>query len=201
MSLRVIGAGLPRTGTTSLSLALEHLLGGRCNNMSAIEGHPFNLGEGWQQALSTGTTNWENVFEGYVAAVDWPASHFYKHLSEVYPDAPVVLSMRNSAQEWYESLSATILPVARMALADDWTDGRDLLTLFEQFTGTSDWDNPEVLKASYEKHNQAVLNSISKDRLLVWKASDGWEALCKALKVPVPDMPFPWANKREDWRN
>jgi hypothetical protein len=201
MTLRVIGAGLPRTGTTSLSLALEHLLGGRCNNMSAIEGHPFSLGEGWQRALATGTSNWEQVFEGYVAAVDWPASHFYKHLSEVYPDAPIILSMRNSAQEWLESFNATILPVARMALAEDWTDGRDLLTLFEQFTGTSNWDNPEVLKASYEKHNEAVIQGIPKERLLIWKASDGWVALCEALKLPVPDMPFPWANKREDWRN
>jgi hypothetical protein len=201
MGLQVIGAGLPRTGTSSLSLALEQLLGGHCNNMSEIEGHPFNLGEGWQTALATGTTDWDKVFEGYKAAVDWPASHFCKHLSEVYPNAAIILSLRDNAQAWYESMNATVLPVARMALADDWTDGRDLLTLFKQFTGTNDWDNAELLKASYERHNNDMRQSLPKHRLLEWRASEGWQPLCEALNIPVPDMPFPWVNKRSDWKN
>src|SRR5688572_28896365 len=156
MKLKVIGAGLTRTGTTSLSLALGKLLNGTVNNMSAIEGHPFNLGQGWQTALAGGKPDWDSVFEGYVAAVDWPASAFWQELSKVYPDALIILSRRDSAQQWYESMSATILPVAREALADGWTGGRDLLTLFEGFTGTSQWDDAEILKAAYERHNAAV---------------------------------------------
>ncbi|HEX2619876.1 MAG TPA: sulfotransferase, partial [Phototrophicaceae bacterium] len=87
MSLRVIGAGLPRTGTASLSQALEKLLGGRCYHMSVIPGHPFDLGDTWDQALKGGIPDWDKEFEGFTAAVDFPASLFWHKLSQVYPDA------------------------------------------------------------------------------------------------------------------
>jgi hypothetical protein len=52
MNLRVVGAGLPRTGTDSLRNALGQLLGGTCYHMREIPGHPFNLGDGWNCALA-----------------------------------------------------------------------------------------------------------------------------------------------------
>ena len=76
MTLRVVGAGLPRTGTASLVIALERLLGGRCYHLRVSPGHPFNLGDGWDLALAGGTPNWDEVFQGFVAEVDWPASMF-----------------------------------------------------------------------------------------------------------------------------
>src|SRR5688500_18304876 len=96
MPLRVVGAGLPRTGTSSLTIALEHLLSGRIHHMSAIPGHPFDLGTGWNQALAGEMPDWEQLLDGYVAAVDWPASMFWRQLSETYPDALVLLSVRDS---------------------------------------------------------------------------------------------------------
>ncbi len=95
MNLRVVGAGLPRTGTASLVIAPERLLGGRCYHMSMIPGHPFNLGPGWDLALSGGAPDWNEVFKGFVAAVDWPASMFWHELSDAYPDALVLLSTRD----------------------------------------------------------------------------------------------------------
>ncbi len=198
-NLRVVGAGLPRTGTSSLRQALEHLLGGKCCHMSALPGHPFNLGAGWQQALESGATDWDAVMEGYVAAVDWPASQFWRDLHTANPDALVLLSRRASAEDWYGSLEATILPVTRPALAPGWNEGRDLITLFERFTGTAYWDDPAALMDAYERHNAAVRQTVPPERLLEWRAADGWEPICKALSLPVPDMPFPWANRREDW--
>ncbi len=138
MSLRIVGAGLPRTGTSSLRVALEELLGGPCLHMSAIPGHPFDLGVGWQAALTGHPTDWHELTAGFVAAVDWPASHFWQELSDANPDALVLLSVRESAQVWWESMNATVLPVARMALAAGWTDRRDLLTLMECFVGADD---------------------------------------------------------------
>src|SRR5688572_30110173 len=125
MKLRVIGAGLPRTSTTSLSLALGKLLNGQVNNMSAIEGHPFNLGEGWQTAVAEGKPDSAKAFGGFIAAGDWPASACWQELSEAYPDALIILSSRDSAQQWYETMSATILPVARETFANAWTGGHD----------------------------------------------------------------------------
>lgn len=199
MTLRVVGAGLPRTGTASLSIALEHLLGGRCYHMRAIPGHPFDLGDGWNQALAGETVDWGQVFEGYTAAVDWPTSMFWRELSAAYPEALVLLSVRDTAETWWRSANETILPVARTALAPGWNDGRDLLDLLERFTGAQHWDDPATLMAAYERHNAEVRETVPRQRLLEWRASDGWEPLCRALGLPAPDMPFPWTNRRSEW--
>jgi hypothetical protein len=199
MALKVIGAGLPRTATTSLGLALDQLLGGQRHHMSAIPGHPFDLGEEWSIALTGGTPDWEKVFSSYVAAVDWPASAFWREISDYYPDSLVILSARDNAQKWYESMSATILPVARMALSPDWSGRRHLIDLFERFTGTTEWDDAGILIAAYERHNAEVRAAVPSARLLEWNAREGWTPLCQALGKPLPDQPFPWVNKREDW--
>jgi hypothetical protein len=199
MNLRVIGAGLPRTGTHSLKLALEHLLGGRCYHMSELPGHPFDLGPRWNLALAGERPDWNELLSNYIATVDWPASMLWRELSEVYPDALVLLSIRDTAETWWQSANETILPVARRALAPDWKQGRGLLDLLERFTGRKGWDDPTTLMAAYERHNNDVRDAIPQNRLLVWNASDGWAPLCKPLNLPVPDDPFPWVNRRSEW--
>jgi len=197
--LRVVGAGLPRTGTHSLKDALERLLGGRCYHMSIIPGHPYDLGPGWQTALAGGSPDWDELLDGYVASVDWPASAFWEPLSAANPDAVILLSQRDSAATWYSSLAATVLPATRAALDPDWNQGTDVLMLAERFTGTPDWDSPEALIAAYERHNDHVRRTAPPDRLLEWRPGDGWNPICEALGLPVPSEPFPWTNRREDW--
>ncbi|MEZ4860402.1 MAG: sulfotransferase [Caldilineaceae bacterium] len=197
MSLTIIGAGLPRTGTTSLRQALEQLLGGRCYHMSVIPGHPFDLGAGWDQALADETPDWAQVFAGFVAAVDWPASLFWHELSAAYPNALVLLSTRDSAATWLASAEATILPYARMPLATDWNGGRGLTQLFERFTGSKQWDDPALLMAAHDRHNAAVRQAIPAHRLIEWRTGADWEPICRSLGLAIPDQPFPWTNRRE----
>jgi hypothetical protein len=199
MAPRVVGAGLPRTATHSLEEALEEVLGGTCLHMRKLPNHPFDLGERWRMALRGDDPGWSTILDGYTAAVDWPTSQYWRELSAAYPDALVLLSVRESVEEWWRSVEATILPYARMCAAPDWTEGRDLATLFERFTGTSDWDDPATLMAAYERHNAAVREAVPADRLVEWRAAGGWEPICAALGVPVPARPFPWRNKRSEW--
>lgn len=198
-TFRVIGAGLPRTGTHSQTIALELLLHGKCLHMRKLPGHPFDLGEGWRAALADQPIQWSQLLAGYVATVDWPASLFWKELREVHPEALVLLSMRDSPETWWQSVNSTILPIARMALAPDWKDHRDIVTLLERFTGTHQWDDPGILMAAYERHNESVRKTVPKDQLLEWRAEEGWEPLCRALDLPIPDEPFPWVNRRSEW--
>jgi hypothetical protein len=163
MNLRVVGAGLPRTGTNSLKLALEHLLGRRCYHMREIPGHPFDLGPGWALALAGGTPDWTELLNGYVATVDWPASMFWRVLNQANPDELVLLSVRDSAEMWWQSANETILPVARRALAPDWREGRGLLDLLERFIGSSHWDDPATLMTAYEQHNEEVKRQFLRD--------------------------------------
>ncbi|MBI1879901.1 MAG: hypothetical protein HYR94_17050 [Chloroflexi bacterium] len=117
----------------------------------------------------------------------------------MYPDALVLLSVRDTAETWWQSANETFLPIARMALAPDWNEGRGLLDLLEQFTAGKPWDDPATLQATYERHNAEVRQTVPRCRLLEWRATEGWAPLCRALGVPVPDLPFPWVNRRSDW--
>jgi hypothetical protein len=199
--LRVVGAGLPRTGTASLHIALGHLLGGRCCHMSEIDGHPFDLGPQWDTALSGGTPDWDVAFDGYVAGVDWPTSAFWEPISAAYPEALVLLSTRENTRTWLESLHATVLPFARRREIDSQSVGPDLQRLFEHFTGrpTPEWDDPDLLAAAYERHNDHVRTTVAADRLIDWQPGDGWGPICAGLGLPVPDLEFLWVNRREGW--
>jgi hypothetical protein len=175
------------------------LIGGDSYHMSVIPGHPFDLGTGWDLALAGGTPNWDSLFEGYSAAVDWPASMFWRDISAACPDALILLSTRDSAETWLQSVEATFMQYARMATAPDWPQGRGLAQLMERFAGAPAWDDPALLMAAHDRWNAAVRATAPPDRLIDMRAADGWEPLCQALNVPVPDAPFPWVNRREDW--
>jgi hypothetical protein len=105
VTLRVVGAGLGRTGTSSLKLALERLLDGRCHHMSGVLADPGHHLPLWAPVLSGEEVDWEEVFAGYVAAVDFPAAGFWREISQAFPDAVVVLSTR-PADTWYRSAAS-----------------------------------------------------------------------------------------------
>src|SRR5690349_5268057 len=101
MTVRVVGAGLGRTGTTSLKVALEDLLGGPCYHMLAVReraGDP----DAWGDAYDGRLPDWRAFFDGYAAVVDWPAAPFWREISEAFPDAVILLSTRD-ADDWWRS--------------------------------------------------------------------------------------------------
>lgn len=168
--------------------------------MSAIPGHPFDLGADWDRALAGDAVDWPAVLQRYVAVVDWPASAFWREISATHPDALVLLSVRENAQTWWESLEATVLPAARMSQAPEWKEGRALIQLLERFTGSRRWDDRALLMKAYDGHLAEVRETVSAGRLLEWRAEDGWLPLCRALDLPVPDEPFPWRGRRSESR-
>jgi hypothetical protein len=197
--LRIVGAGLPRTGTNSLKLALERLTGGRCYHMLEVSERP-GAAEIWRAAAEGNGADWDALLDGYVAAVDWPASAFWRELAAANPDAPVVLSQRASAEEWRRSVEATIA-VALTQTPDDpvIARGREMgRTLAYRFC--PEWPHPAAMRAAYERHNAEVRTEIAPERLVEWRPADGWEPLCAALGVPVPDEPFPRTNDAAGFR-
>jgi len=196
--LRVVGAGLPRTATRSLKDALELLLGGRCYHMAEVFQHLEDVPT-WRAAARGDAPDWSAFPPDCVAAVDWPASVFWRQLAHAHPDAVIVLSTRESAAKWWESADETILPVLRKPVEPEHEEWREMVhELFAREIGP-DWDDAERAQASYEAHNARVRSEAPAGRLLDWQARDGWEPLCQALGVPVPDEPFPRVNTREEW--
>ena len=198
--MRIVGAGLGRTGTMSLKLALEQLLDGPCYHMIEVFGRPDDVGV-WRRAVDGDLPDWPVFLADYSAAVDWPVAAFWRELSDAFPDAPVLLSTRRDADAWWKSASETIFTVGRRATPEG--PGADQLgmvhALFAQ-RFTPDWQDEAAAKAAYEAHNATVRATIPAARLVDWQPGDGWDPLCAALGVPVPDAPFPHANSTADFR-
>ncbi len=199
--MRIIGAGLPRTGTNSLKLALERLLGRPCYHMVEVFEHLDHVPT-WHAAIRGESVDWESVLGNYEAIVDWPGGALWRELMAAYPDALVLLSTRRDATTWLASARATVLdnsPENRME-DDPAVPGfepmlRDMVARFEP-----NWRDDTALLAAYDRHNAAVRSAVSPDRLVEWEAGAGWGPLCRALGVPVPAEQFPHVNAREDFR-
>jgi len=201
MTLRVVGAGLGRTGTMSLKQALEQLLGGRCYHMMETFGRPDDIPV-WHRAVDGEMPEWHAFLADYTTAVDWPVAAFWRELSDAFPDAVVLLSTRPT-DEWWTSANNTIFRIservapegepvaaAQLAMARDMLDKRF----------TPNWRDEAGAKAAYDAHNAEVRATIAASRLVEWHPGDGWGPLCDALDVPVPDSPFPHLNTTDDFR-
>lgn len=197
MTLRVVGAGFPRTGTKSLKEALELVLGGPCYHMVEVFDHLEHVPV-WREALRGQPPDWNGFLSGYVAAVDWPASAFWRDLAAANPDALIVLSVRDDAEEWWQSADRTIFTVTRRTEYEhqEWLDF--VHELLESHIGRP-WDDRSAAIAAYERHNADVRASVPPDRLLEWNASDGWKPICEALGIAPPDESFPHVNSTEEW--
>jgi Sulfotransferase domain len=194
MPLKLIGAGLGRTGTLSLKLALEQLGFGPCYHMTEVLMEP-SRGAGWVRAAE-GHPDWNAIFTGFQSTVDYPGCAFWRDLAQFYPAAKVLLSVR-SPQDWFDSTQQTIFseehnkPLVKSALSEFFAK-----TVFNPF-GDRIHDR-DFMIAAFERHNAEVAKAVPKNRLLVYEVTMGWPPLCKFLGVPIPDSPFPRVNSREE---
>lgn len=199
MTLKVIGAGLGRTGTNSLRIALNMLGIGPCHHMEeVIMNMPVQVPL-WQEAVD-GHPDWTAIYKGYSSAVDWPTAAFYNELSEVYPDAKFILTMR-SPESWTASFSETIYKFM------DGSDGAPphmqawikmgLAAISK--SGLPNGLSMTDLTKAFIAHNDAVKAVIPASRLLAFEVKQGWEPLCKYLGLAVPQEEFPKTNGREEF--
>jgi Sulfotransferase domain len=208
-SIKVIGAGLPRTGTLTQKLALEQLGFGPCYHWVNLLADLDQVGI-WNRALD-GESSWEEAFAGHGCTVDWPGGYFYRELMEAYPEAKVLLSVRDP-QKWERSFRETIvglrhgeslmrlLASARGEVDPHWK--RYLALVDRMFWGpqgtfAEGYSEPQQLIEQMTRHNEEVQRVVPSERLLVWDVTEGWGPLCEFLGVEVPAEPLPHANDRD----
>jgi hypothetical protein len=198
VALQLIGAGLPRTGTSSLREALRLLLDAPIYHMSEAFAHPEHA-RTWVSAIEGHPPVWADFLAGYAAGVDAPFSNCWRDLAAAYPEAPVLLSHRGDPEVWYRSMAATVLPRTREILAREDVD--PMASVFRViFRGVfSDPDDRDEVMAGYERWLAEVRAAIAPQRLVEWQPGDGWEPICRALDLPVPDAPFPHENSTADY--
>lgn len=162
VALRVVGAGIGRTGTYSLKVALERLLGGRCHHMAEVLVDVDRQLELWAPAIRGESTDWENVFAGFVAAVDFPAAAFVQEIREAFPGCLVVLSTR-AADEWYRSAASTIFQL------DTQHESSPFQAVWNEWLGVTpdEFDARDRMTAAFERHNEAIRASVPGESRLV----------------------------------
>jgi hypothetical protein len=183
-------------------MALEHLLDGPCYHMLEVFAHPEHASV-WHAAIRGDDVDWDSLFEGYKASVDWPAAAFWREMSEHWPDALVVLSTRDS-DGWWRSANNTIFEVFRGInqkpgrAPDAWTA---MVTDMFRVRFCEDFLDRDAAIAAYEAHNAAVRATVPGERLVEWQPGDDWQPLCDALGVDVPEIEFPHVNTTEEFRS
>lgn len=209
--MKLIGAGLPRTGTLSQKVALEMLGLAPCYHMVNVLAD-LDQAEPWRRALG-GDADWDQILDGFQATVDWPGSYFYKELADFYPDAKVLLSTRD-AEGWERSMRETIwgifygdmlmrdLSNARGRVDSKWRGYIEMMEGMWERSGLIDAGadtSSEAMQRAMGEFNEEVQRTIPADRLLVWSVSDGWEPLCEFLELPIPNTPFPHLNDSKEF--
>jgi hypothetical protein len=208
--LRVIGAGFGRTGTLSIKAALEELGFGPCYHMTEAFAHVVHA-ERWAAASRGEAVDWRELLAGFRATVDWPACSYYRELMAAFPDAKVLLTVRE-AEGWYDSVGATIYRMRRLTT---FPPVRQFLRVFLPNTQKvlvnvheTFWDNTfkgrftdrRYAIGVYNAHIEAVKDYVPRERLLVFNAREGWQPLCSFLGVPVPaGKPFPSGHGRANY--
>ncbi len=211
--MKLIGAGMPRTGTLTQKMALEMLGLGPCyhmvNVLADLDQAPL-----WERALA-GEPDWPRIFDGYQSTVDWPGGYFYRELADFYPEAKVLLSVRDP-ESWERSVRQTVWAVrngeslirllssAQGCVDPQW---RAFLSMIDgllwqgQGTFAGGHAEPAQMIAAMNRHNEQVKRAITPERLLVWNVAEGWEPLCEFLEVPIPGVPLPHINDRTEFLN
>ena len=203
--MKVIGVGVGRTGTLSLKAALDRLGFGPCFHMRNVLDHPERLPL-WEAAAAGSAVDWDEVFAGYESSVDWPGAAFWRELTAYYPDAKVILTVRDP-ERWYDSVRETIYQLfgggTESPLAEEALQRIPGIATMHAFNRKLVWDGPflqgrfddrDWAMRAFVRHNAAVCEEIPSERLLVFDVSAGWGPLCDFLGVDEPEEEFPRLN-------
>lgn len=199
MAINIIGAGVGRTGTFTLRLALNELGFGPCHHMEEVLKNMEVQVSLWSEALN-GDANWSSIYDGFNSAVDWPTAAFYRELIREYPTAKFILTER-SPESWADSFGSTIYKLVggRDKAPEKMHDWLNMVNEVLTKTGFPEGLDRDGLMNGFIAHNKAVRETIPDEQLLIYQVKDGWEPLCNFLNAPVPDKEFPRTNNREEF--
>jgi len=193
--IRVIGAGVGRTGTMSLQKALQDLLNGDCYHMFEVGKRPKDISI-WKGAAKGRMPDWKIFLSEWSAVVDWPAAAYWEEISDSFPDALIILSLRDP-EDWWQSASNTIFQALREAEPSNW---RDMVLETFECKFTTDINDKAKCVSEYKKHNLNVKRKANPERLLEWHPKEGWPPICRALNLPIPKRPFPHLNDKNSFQ-
>ncbi|XP_076823977.1 uncharacterized protein LOC143470023 [Clavelina lepadiformis] len=207
--MKVIVAGHQKTGTKTLNEALT-LLG--YNVYDFLENF-FYLSKEWNQILTTGgdTQLFQKMFCDVDAVCDMPSLLFWEEIHRAFPDAKIILSVRENDDVWFRSMMNQMTsnqkncllrlvfflsPTALSRLVGSGIRAAQLAYGMDRSAIFSTKQNEMYMKLCYRRHNAHVMMNAPKDKLLIYNCKEGWGPLCEFLGVDAPSVPFPHKNKK-----
>lgn len=207
--MQVIGAGFGRTGTMTLKAALEELGVGPCYHMVEVLWGDTSRLPLWQAAASGEEVDWKAVFDGFESTVDWPGCTFYEPLMEVFPEAKVLLTVRDP-ESWYESARNTIYASLIAGQKGELKEGDEeppapeafqmIATLIWQGTFHGKFEDKAYAIEVFNRHIEEVKSKVPPERLVVHEVKEGWKPLAQMLGVAEPETEFPRLNDKVAFR-
>ncbi|CEI68249.1 hypothetical protein FVEN_g11802 [Fusarium venenatum] len=214
--MKVLSLGLPRTGSASMAEALTIL--GYKNVYHATQA--INRPEDWEileRACDASFPNlpsytgkpftreeWDELW-GHCEATTDVASIFAPQLIQTYPDAKVILAIRDF-DPWFKSVDQSVLhnlwnPIAQFSInvlepilgsAMGRSARKQMLGLFQASTVEEARANA---RETYERHHRVIREMVPEGQLLEYRMGQGWGPVCEFLDKPVPEKEFPWVNE------
>lgn len=202
-NMKVICAGLSKTGTKSIAKALKVL------GFSVFDffDHIIVHHDEWVDIYRQGKTpDFLSMYKDVDAITDLPAAFWYDEIHQTFPDAKVILSVRDNEDVWVESWVAGQLALLRRGgffqrmiwrYIIPFTQGFDV-PFFDDIDmaayGTLRPESTVLYKKKYREHNERVQAVIPKEKLLIFNVKQGWKPLCEFLGCEIPDQEFPRRN-------
>lgn len=212
--LRLIGAALPKTGTSSIALALEDL-GFHPQHGEFLVMHPWDsMWADWQRGNVTPAVQ-AAVQRGFDATLDIPFCWLWKELLEQYPEAKVLLTIYPGGPEgWVHSLEHWVapgwnpFPTEPLVILDKFNKPSPGMTLVSHLylqELNCDIEKPftaasrRACMEGYIRYQDDVRRTVPPGQLLEFNVSRGWEDLCALLGVTdCPRRPFPHVDVFEE---
>ncbi|XP_076814551.1 uncharacterized protein LOC143460803 [Clavelina lepadiformis] len=205
--MKVICAGLSKTGTKSMQAALKELGYNVYDTMDNYE----HFRDDWIKILTKGgnSEDFRRMYQDIDAVADVPASAFWDEIHEAFPDSKIILTTRDE-DDWIESWTNQMVKSAHPLILLGiylsptlvklrWFWKQTVLAIFggqNYVKGNKAGTNQLLYRMKYRRHNAHVLQNAPKDKLLVFNIKDGWGPLCQFLGLQVPSKPFPRKNVR-----
>ena len=175
----IFGIGLSKTGTTSLTNAL---------NMLGIPSLHY-------PSPSKFRARDPEMFRDYRAFTDINVTDEWEKLYEEFPGSKFILTVRN-AEEWLSSCDHAFGGEMEEYMRNRYGEGLSAQIHKRIYL---DWGFDESrFRQIYTVHNSKVLRHFmdKPDQFLIFDCRDGWHNLCAFVERPIPDKPFPHSNKR-----
>lgn len=200
--MKLLCFGLSRSGTSSLRQALLDLGYADVYHFASILNENPPDAELWLEALDCkqkgekyGRRNWDALLGHCEAVTDTPVVWFWEDLLESYPEAKVIVTVRDSPKQWFDSqmntlmryMRAVVLPAPSMWRSFcSWflpTPGKveelskRMATEYEMFQllAKDSVEGTREAEKFYERHVEEVKRRVPKERLLVMNVKEGCE--------------------------